>query len=121
VSRWSDLAVWRGPTINEGDGDGTPGEAADRLSSYRGLVVHIASGYFEGTISWQQNPAADVSSHFVVARDGRIAQCVDTADRAWTQRTGNSRLAASSARASRPGDGTAAPAAGWTGTRAGRR
>jgi hypothetical protein len=89
MSRWPE-AAWRGPTINEGDGDGTPGEAADRLSSYRGLVVHIASGYFEGTISWQQNPAADVSSHFVVARDGRIAQCVDTADRAWAERTGNS-------------------------------
>lgn len=90
MSRWTDLAAWRGPTINEGDGDGTPGEAADALRSYRGLVVHIASGFYEGTISWQQNPAADVSSHFVVARDGRIAQCVDTADRAWTQRTGNS-------------------------------
>jgi hypothetical protein len=89
VSRWTDLAAWRGPTINEGDGDAQPGEAADRLSSHRGLVVHIASGYFEGTISWQHNAAADVSSHFVVARDGRIAQCVDTADRAWTQRTGN--------------------------------
>jgi hypothetical protein len=90
MSRWTDLAVWHGPTINEGDGDGTPGEAADHLASCRGFVVHIASGFYQGTIDWQHNPAADVSSHFVVARDGRVAQCVDTADRAWTQRAGNS-------------------------------
>lgn len=90
MSRWTDLAVWRGPTRNEGDGDGTPGEAADRLSSCRGLVVHIASGFYDGTISWERNPDANVSSHFVLGRGGQLAQLVDTADRAWTQRDGNS-------------------------------
>ncbi len=79
MSRWTDIATWRGPTANQG------GPASEQ----RGLVVHIAEGGFEGTISWQKNPAAQVSSHFVVAKDGRIAQVVDTAVTAWTQRAGN--------------------------------
>lgn len=90
MSRWTDLATWVGHTINEGDGDGTPLEAADRLSDVRGLVLHIASGFYDGTISWQRNASADVSSHFIVGRDGRCAQMVDTADRSWAQRAGNS-------------------------------
>jgi hypothetical protein len=52
-------------------------------------VLHIAEGYFEGTIAWQKNPAARVSSHFVIAKDGRTAQIVDTDIRAWAQRSGN--------------------------------
>lgn len=90
MGRWTDLAQWRGSTVNSGDGDGVTGEAADRLAEHRGVIVHIAQGTYEGTISWQRNPSADVSSHFVVAKDGRIAQVVDTAERAWTQRDGNS-------------------------------
>lgn len=80
MARWTDIATWRGPTVNRGAGDQT---------EVRGLVVHIAEGWFEGTIAWQKNPDSDVSSHFVVARDGRIAQVVDTSDAAWTQRSGN--------------------------------
>lgn len=89
MARWSDIAPWVGPTINEGDGDGRPGESDDRLSDVRGLVLHIASGFFDGTVAWQRNPNANVSSHFIFGRDGRRAQMVDTADRAWTQRSGN--------------------------------
>jgi len=89
MARWTDLAPWRGPTINEGDGDGTPLEAADAVKEVRGLVVHIAEGYFEGTISWEKNPDANVSSHFVSGRAGGRAQVVDTHDRAWTQSSGN--------------------------------
>lgn len=99
MARWTDLAEWRGHAAgNSGDGDGVPLEAADRMYEYRGLVVHIAAGYYEGTISWQKNNTSDVSSHFVVAgprdvalgtKDGKLAQVVDTADRAWTQGDGN--------------------------------
>lgn len=80
MARWTDLATWRGPTQNRNAGGQT---------EVRGLVVHIAEGWYEGTISWQKNPDANVSSHFVVSRDGEIAQVVDTADAAWTQRSGN--------------------------------
>lgn len=79
MSRWTDIAEWRGPTPNETEG----------YSDRRGLVVHIASGFYEGTISWQKNPDANVSSHFIIDRDGKTAQMVDTDDTAWTQRDGN--------------------------------
>lgn len=59
------------------------------MRRWDGVVVHIAAGYYEGTISWQKNPSADVSSHFIVSKSGKIAQMVDTADAAWTQRDGN--------------------------------
>jgi hypothetical protein len=79
MSRWSDLAVWAGPTPNQTKGH----------IECRGLVVHIASGFYDGTLSWQKNPDANVSSHFTTARDGRCSQTVDTDDTAWTQRAGN--------------------------------
>jgi len=77
---WTDLAQWRGPTPNR-----VPGGMVE----VRGVVVHIADGFYEGTISHQLDPATEVSSHFIVGRDGRIAQMVDTADKAWTQKAGN--------------------------------
>ena len=92
MARWTNVAAWRGPAANNfGDGDYVEREPADALTEVRGLVVHIADGTFAGTISWERNPASNVSSHFVAAKDGRLAQMVDTHDRAWTQRTGNSR------------------------------
>lgn len=55
----------------------------------RGAVLHTAEGSFDGTVGWQMNPASQISSYFVVAKDGRIAQMVDLADKAWTQGSGN--------------------------------
>src|SRR5262245_31841184 len=57
----------------------------------RGLVLHIAQGSYDGTIAWQMNPDSQVSSHFVVAKDGRITQMLDTDVTAWTQADGNGR------------------------------
>jgi len=79
MARWTDLAEWRGPTPNQGG----------PMVEHRGLVLHIADGGYSGTIAWQQNPAAQVSSHFVVSTSGQIAQMVDTDVTAWTQRVGN--------------------------------
>lgn len=81
MARWTDLATWRGPTPNEGG----------RMAEHRGVVVHIAEGSYEGTIAWQRNPAAEVSSHFVVSKGGAVAQVVDTDTVAWTQADGNGR------------------------------
>ena len=88
MARW-DGWEWLGPTVNEGDGDGQPGEPGDRMYEVRGVVLHIAEGSYAGTDSWQHNPDAEVSSHFLHAKDGRRGQVVDTADRAWTQSAGN--------------------------------
>lgn len=76
---WPDIAAWRGPTPN------TSGSITDHMY----VVVHTADGSFEGTIAWQRNASADVSSHFVVAKDGRIAQMLDTNSKPWTQKAGN--------------------------------
>lgn len=76
---WSDVAAWRGPTSNKGGA----------MTQQRGCVVHIAEGTYEGTISWQRNDSSNVSSHFIVARTGAIAQMVDTEVTAWTQSAGN--------------------------------
>lgn len=78
MSRW-ELAAWRPTEAHGGD-----------MSEHRGLVLHIAEGFFEGTIAWQHNKANKVSSHFVAGRDhGQLAQLVDTDETAWTQRAGN--------------------------------
>ncbi|MGV9328874.1 N-acetylmuramoyl-L-alanine amidase [Streptosporangium sandarakinum] len=48
------------------------------------IVIHVAQGSYAGTISWFQNPAAQVSAHYVVrSSDGDITQMVREKDRAW--------------------------------------
>ncbi len=81
MAKWSDLASWCGPTVNQGG----------KMSEQRGVVLHIAEGSYDGTIAWQKNPSAQVSSHFIAAKDGRACQMVDTATVAWTQANGNGR------------------------------
>lgn len=88
--KWTDLADWVGPTVNCGDGDKYDTEPGDKMTAHRGIVVHIAEGNYGGTISWQRNRAAEVSSHFIAGRAGQRAQMVDTDTRAWAQRSGNS-------------------------------
>lgn len=82
-------AVWVGPTRNEGDGDGRPGEPADAISTVVGVVLHIQEGTEAGTEAWQHNPLSRVSSHFLAPKIGGVRQMVDTADRAWCQVAGN--------------------------------
>lgn len=78
MGRWTDLAQWIG-TDNHGGA----------MTAHRGVVLHIAEGYYQGTIGWQRNPESEVSSHFIVGRSGQVAQMVDTSLKAWTQREGN--------------------------------
>ncbi|SCK46730.1 N-acetylmuramoyl-L-alanine amidase [Streptomyces sp. WMMB 714] len=54
------------------------------------VVVHVTQGAYAGTISWFQNPEAQVSAHYVVrSSDGEITQMVRDADTAWHARGGN--------------------------------
>lgn len=76
---WTDLATSHPGTPNHGG----------PMVEQRGAVEHIAAGTYAGTIAWQMNPDAEVSSHFVVAKDGRITQMLDTTVTAWTQQLGN--------------------------------
>ena len=55
----------------------------------RGMVLHIAEGTsLSGVWSWQ-NGQHDVSSYFIVGKDGTTWQAVDLTDKAWTQSAGN--------------------------------
>lgn len=48
------------------------------------IVDHIAEGYFNGTISWFRNWASQASAHFVIGKDGAVAQLVPLTEKAWT-------------------------------------
>lgn len=69
-----------------------------RMSEHRGVVLHIAEGYFQGSINWQLNPdqryadgtRVTTSSTWIVGREpGEWAQMADSGTIAWTQRDGS--------------------------------
>jgi hypothetical protein len=70
-------AVWR-PAHYSNYTDASRGAAKISM-----IVIHVAQGSYSGTISWFQNPDANVSAHYVVGRKGQVAQCVHNADIAW--------------------------------------
>jgi len=48
------------------------------------IVIHsTASSSLEGVISWFNDPAVQLSSHYTIGKDGRIVQHVRDEDRAW--------------------------------------
>jgi len=54
------------------------------------IVCHTTGGTFAGALAWTTNPAAQVSYHFIVARDGAITQTVPIENTAWHAGTNNS-------------------------------
>ncbi|MFG1955538.1 N-acetylmuramoyl-L-alanine amidase [Micromonospora sp. NPDC048830] len=59
---------------------------ASRPSSHpiRYVVIHITQGSYAGSISWFQNPAAQVSAHYTFrSSDGAVTQSVREKDIAW--------------------------------------
>lgn len=51
------------------------------------IVLHIADGTYDGTKAWFMNQSSQTSSHFIVAKDGRICQCVSLKKMAWCNGT----------------------------------
>ena len=47
-----------------------------------GIVLHTNVGSFDSTVHWFADPESEVSAHYLVGLDGRIAQFVDEADTA---------------------------------------
>jgi N-acetyl-anhydromuramyl-L-alanine amidase AmpD len=48
------------------------------------VVIHsTANSSLQGVISWFNNPNAQVSAHYTIGKDGKIAQHVQDSDRAW--------------------------------------
>ncbi|WP_326700735.1 amidase [Streptomyces sp. NBC_01754] len=65
--------------------------AAGRSAPVDKVVVHVTQGSYAGAISWFQNPASEVSSHYVVrSSDGEITQMVRDKDTAYHARSANS-------------------------------
>lgn len=53
------------------------------MNNPRIVVVHIAEGYYAGTISWFKNPLARAATHFVVGKEeNQCVQMVKYADAA---------------------------------------
>ncbi|MFD4949089.1 peptidoglycan-binding protein [Streptomyces sp. NPDC058239] len=54
------------------------------------VIVHVTQGSYAGSISWFQNPTAEVSAHYVVrSSDGQITQMVRDSDTAYHARSQN--------------------------------
>jgi N-acetyl-anhydromuramyl-L-alanine amidase AmpD len=47
------------------------------------LVVHCTDGFWPSDKEWLRNPAAQVSSHFVISPAGEVHQLVSTDNGAW--------------------------------------
>ncbi len=65
---------------------------AGRTATIDQVVIHVTQGSYAGSISWFQNPAAEVSAHYVIrSSDGQVTQTVREADTAWHAGSTNSR------------------------------
>ncbi|MET7638419.1 peptidoglycan recognition family protein [Streptomyces sp. NPDC005438] len=64
---------------------------AGRSAAISQIVIHVTQGSYAGSISWFQNPEAQVSAHYVIrSEDGEVTQMVRDADTAWHARDANS-------------------------------
>jgi hypothetical protein len=82
------------PPVTWLKGEGNFTKSHRPVRSIEQIVVHVTEGAFWGSVSWLRNPRAHASSHFVVARNGKIIQLVHLSDIAW--HAGNWQVNASS-------------------------
>jgi N-acetylmuramoyl-L-alanine amidase len=47
------------------------------------IVLHGTAGPYQACLNWFANPRARASAHYVIALDGRVAQCVSELRIAW--------------------------------------
>ena len=64
-------------------GEGNFTKAHRSPQSIDKIVVHVTEGSFWGSVRWLKSPRAHASSHYVVARNGKIVQLVHLSDIAW--------------------------------------
>ncbi|MEW1691106.1 peptidoglycan-binding protein [Streptomyces sp. NPDC091265] len=64
--------------------------ATGRSAAVDKVIIHVTQGSYAGSISWFQNPTAEVSAHYVVrSSDGQITQMVRDSDTAYHARSAN--------------------------------
>jgi N-acetyl-anhydromuramyl-L-alanine amidase AmpD len=73
------------PQIN--DAFDSPNQSGRNGKTPQLIVCHVCDGTYEGTKAWFANKAAETSSHYIVAQDGRICQCVPLERAAWCNGT----------------------------------
>jgi len=64
-------------------GEGNFTKAHRTVQSIDKIVIHVTEGNFWGSVRWLKSPRAHASSHYVVARNGKIVQLVHLSDVAW--------------------------------------
>lgn len=51
------------------------------------IVCHITDGAYAGAVAWHCNPTSEVSSHYIVSRNGDVTQIVPLERMAWCNGT----------------------------------
>ncbi len=55
----------------------------ERTYNIRRIVVHVGEGSYSSVVRWFKDSRANVSAHYVVGRDGKIAQCARHKNICW--------------------------------------
>ena len=79
----ADAATGARPPVVWLKGEGNFTKAHRTVQSLDKIVVHVTEGSFWGSVRWLKSPRAHASSHYVVARNGKIVQLVHLSDIAW--------------------------------------
>ena len=79
----ADAASGARPPVVWLKGEGNFTKAHRSPQSLDKIVIHVTEGTFWGSVRWLKSPRAHASSHYVVARSGRIIQLVHLSDIAW--------------------------------------
>lgn len=54
------------------------------------IVIHTTEGTYQSAINWFEDPASQVSAHYIVSKKGDITQMVQEKDKAWHVLASNS-------------------------------
>jgi len=68
----------------------SPNYSSRSGTAVREVAIHTMQGSYAGSISWFQNPSAQVSAHYLIrSSDGQVTQMVRESQKAWHVRSHN--------------------------------
>lgn len=68
----------------------SPNQSSRGGTAVREVAIHTMQGSYAGSISWFQNPSAQVSAHYLIrSSDGQVTQMVRESQKAWHVRSHN--------------------------------
>jgi N-acetyl-anhydromuramyl-L-alanine amidase AmpD len=71
------------PPVTWVRGEGSYTKASRKPQAIKYIVIHVTEGGFEGSVYVLTGSRSHASAHYVVSRDGKIAQLVHQSDIAW--------------------------------------